>query len=53
MDCKHCCGTCKWHIYETENDDWACINKESEYYTDFTGYSDVCDEWESHDETDL
>ena len=46
MDDLKCCGTCKWHFYKSTNEDFACINKESEYYTDFTNYNDTCPDWE-------
>jgi len=39
------CGTCKWH--RTDDDgDWYCTNPDSDYYTEWTGYKDVCEEWE-------
>lgn len=40
-----CCGTCKWH--KRVLDDWICSNSDSEYCTDYTGYSDTCEEWEA------
>lgn len=48
MDCKHCCGTCKWHEIETANTyhDWVCTNDESEFWSDYTAYTDSCPEWE-------
>lgn len=47
---RECCGTCKWHRYDGYEDDFYCVNGYSEYYTDFTGYEDSCDEWEERDE---
>lgn len=41
-----CCGTCKYHFYEQENQDWFCVNRYSVYYTDFTNYNDTCIDWE-------
>ena len=42
-----CCGTCKWHERDRNTKgDWVCVNSDSEYCTDWTGYEDVCGEWE-------
>jgi len=38
------CGTCRWHKWEGM--DWVCVNGDSEYRADFTGYEDSCGEWE-------
>lgn len=46
--CK-CCGTCKWHFFERENKDWACVNKDADDYTDFTEYEHCCEEWEERE----
>lgn len=39
------CGECKWHrLYEFDKyGQWACGNKDSDYYTDYTEYTDTCD----------
>lgn len=44
-ECEKCCGTCKWHNNE-RTVGWVCANKDSEYYADWTGYEDCCEEWE-------
>lgn len=41
-----CCGTCKYHHHEDIDDGWVCVNDRSEYFADWTEYSDSCDEWE-------
>lgn len=41
-----CCGTCKWHEYESAGEDWVCCNDDSRYCSDYTGYGDVCPDWE-------
>ena len=50
MDKTECCGTCKYHkptgSYCNGDTDWVCVNNDSEYCTDYTEYSDVCDEYE-------
>lgn len=43
---ERCCGTCKWHQYDDSGDDLVCANTGSEYWTDYTDYEDVCEEWE-------
>ncbi len=43
---ERCCGTCKWHQYEDNGDDLVCANTGSEYWSDYTGYEDGCEEWE-------
>ena len=42
---KMLCGTCKYHTKEKDGS-WICANPDSEYYTDWTEYSDRCDEHE-------
>lgn len=41
-----CCGTCKYHYHKNICDGWECVNDRSEYFADWTDYSDSCDEWE-------
>ena len=41
---QHCCGNCRAHILVYG--EWKCCAKDSEYYGDYTGYSDECDAWE-------
>ena len=47
---KECCGTCKYHKstgkYCEGDTDYVCMNNDSEYCTDYTEYSDCCDEYE-------
>lgn len=38
------CGTCRYH--RNDGTDWVCINKDSEYCSDWTEYGDQCEEWE-------
>ena len=44
-----CCGTCKYHGFENLSDGWECVNDRSEYFADWTEYSDSCDEWEGRE----
>ena len=45
------CGECKHHKYDKEADgSWYCNNDRSEFFGDWTEYTDRCDEWESKDE---
>lgn len=43
---EKCCGTCKYHYHKNIGDGWECVNDRSEYFADWTEYSDSCDEWE-------
>lgn len=45
-----CCGTCQAHQYDEVEQDWACDNPNSECYSDFTAYRDVCEEHTGKDE---
>ena len=38
------CGTCKWK--QRDGGEWTCGNEDSDMYSDYTAYSDTCDEWE-------
>ena len=42
------CGNCKYHVCERKNNntEWYCCNKESEYYDEYTEYTDSCDNYE-------
>ena len=46
MNKEECCGNCKYHYYDREDEDWVCDCQNSEYYTDYTGYTDKCEEYE-------
>lgn len=45
-----CCGTCKYHYHKNIGDGWECVNDRSEYFADWTEYSDSCDEWEGREQ---
>ena len=45
MNTRKICGTCKYHRKEQIDDGWVCINDASYNYTDWTGYSDSCEDW--------
>lgn len=40
------CGTCQYHRYEDIDDDWVCVNADSEFCADWTSYTDSCDCWD-------
>ncbi len=46
---KEICGNCKWHRREKESGEFCCTCPESEYYGDYTEYTDRCDELEERD----
>ena len=40
------CGKCKYHRTADCKEDWICTNEDSEYYADYTEYTDKCEEFE-------
>ena len=42
------CGECKWHRKEDcpRDTQWHCQNENSDYYLDYTDYTDTCEEFE-------
>lgn len=40
------CETCKWYRYIECDDEWVCLNRDSEYNTELVDDYDTCDEWE-------
>lgn len=47
---KRCCGNCKWHEHDELFGDWVCVNADSEYLSDFTGFEDSCEEFEEKED---
>ena len=37
------CGTCEYNVYNREDEDFICNNKDSENYGLPIGYNDLCD----------
>lgn len=48
-DDREVCGTCIYHKRENHTDGWVCVNSESDYFGDWTEYTDTCDEFERED----
>ena len=48
---ERCCGTCRHHVREDISGDYVCGCDGSEFYSDWTDYNDVCDEWEGKEDT--
>lgn len=46
MSNEKCCGTCKFHYFDKDDEAWVCDNPESDCYADFTDYEDACEEHE-------
>ena len=42
------CGECKHHRKDKDGD-WMCMNADSDYYCEWTSYTDGCDEFEKRD----
>ena len=41
------CGTCRYHRYDKDSQDYICTCPESEYIADWTAYTDWCEEYEA------
>lgn len=39
------CGECKFHQYEEIDRGYVCVNADSPYCTEWTDYTDTCEEW--------
>lgn len=39
------CGTCQYHRLNSRTDEWKCDNPESDYFTNYTDYTDTCQEY--------
>ena len=44
------CGTCRWRWHKRDKDEsgnevWVCTCGDSENWSDWTEYSDTCEEW--------
>ena len=44
------CGTCHYHRYDKESDDWICMNPDSDLAGCWTDYGYHCMDWEDKDE---
>ena len=49
MEKEQCCGTCKYHEHESIDDGWVCVNDRSRYLSDWTDFTDVCEDYEERD----
>lgn len=38
------CGGCEYCVKDKDGE-WVCSNTESDYYLDYVGYDDYCDEF--------
>ena len=45
----NCCGDCKYHRFDVENDEWVCINPVSDMDGLWTEYADCCEDYEERD----
>lgn len=50
MTSEEICGKCRYHKPDSSHGgdikEWYCNNEDSEYYTDYTEYTDSCEEFE-------
>ena len=49
FDDREICGTCIYHQYDKQDEDWCCDNQNSDRYTDWTEYTDTCGEWDGRE----
>lgn len=47
-DGEKCCGNCRFARTDQE-DDWICVNDNSDYCSDFIDYLHECLDWEGRD----
>lgn len=47
-DGEKCCGNCRFARTDQE-DDWICVNDNSDYCSDFIDYLHECQDWEGRD----
>lgn len=50
MSERKCCGTCKYHQFESVDEGYICVNDESEYLSDWTDFNHSCDAYEEREE---
>lgn len=48
--CNGNCGTCIFHKYDDFDQDYYCDNESSDNYTCYTGYEDVCIDYEEKED---
>lgn len=44
------CGTCRYHRYDKDSQDYICTCPDSEYIADWTVYTDWCEEYEGRED---
>lgn len=44
------CETCKWHRYSEVDDEFVCVNRESDFCAEQVGDYDSCNEWRGKNE---
>ena len=43
------CGTCRHNKYDSDSGDFVCTNSSSEYFADWVGCDNSCEEWEERE----
>ena len=46
---ERCCGNCMHSKYDVQSEDFVCENTESDNFSDWVSYSDLCEEWEDEE----
>ena len=42
-----CCGKCRYHVFDDEEDDWFCDCPMADAFLSWTGYEDCCEDFEA------
>lgn len=47
---SECCGTCKHNLYDAQDGEYCCCNRDSDSYGCQTAYDDCCMDYEEKEE---
>ncbi len=53
MSDDRCCGNCRYHMFDDDQDDWECRNCDSDSFMSWTGYHDGCEDYEPREPKSL
>lgn len=46
-DVVKCCGNCRYHVFDDDDDDWYCNCPTADAFLSWTGYEDTCVDFEA------
>lgn len=50
MEENSCCKNCKFYKFESVDEGFVCANPDSEYFSDWTGATDLCEDHEEKED---